>query len=221
MPGRCTCNNPAQDGTPLQEGSRAKVIPPPNICLEPHIGFASVPIILVPPTQEYFGRDKDLKTLIKSLQSKNFSRKGDNVSNTLEEWIIEMEDYFALARYNLVAQGIMGKSKLSRLAKLQWKLNCQSWGECETSQHWNELKLRLKERYYPLNFETLKMNKFLACNQRGCSMDSYYEEFVKLSYCYASLMTEEQKISRFILQMGGMTQQMKLMLFGQPPQQML
>ena len=109
-----------------------------------------------------------------------------------------MEDYFALAKYNPVAQGIMGKAKLTRLAKLWWKLTCQSQGVVEVTQHWNELKSRLKEQYYPLNFETLKMNEFLACNQKGRTMDLYYKEFAKLS-CYALLMAKEQKISRLIL----------------------
>ena len=85
---------------------------------EPHLGSASVPIIPISLNQEDFGRDKDLKTLLKTLQPKNFSRKEDNVFGTLEEWIIEMEDHFTLASYNLVAQGIMDRAKLTRLAEL-------------------------------------------------------------------------------------------------------
>ena len=95
----------------------------------------------------------------------------------------------------------MGRAKLIGPAKLWWKLNCQSKGVSKTSLYWSELKLRLKERYYPLNFETLKMNEFLACSWRGRAMDLYYEEFVRLS-CYAPLIIEEQKLSRFILGMG-------------------
>ena len=95
----------------------------------------------------------------------------------------------------------MGKDKLISSAKLWWKLRCQSWGVAEVTQNWNELKTRLKEQYYPLNFETLKMNEFLTCNQKGRTMDPYYEEFVKLSH-YAPLMTKEQKLNRFILGLG-------------------
>ena len=109
-----------------------------------------------------------------------------------------MEDYFALANYNAMAQGIMGKAKLSGSAKLWWKLNCQSRGVDEATQHWQELKATLKERYYPLNYETLKMNEFLSCNQKGRTIELYYEEFVKLSR-YAPLMTKAQKLSKFIL----------------------
>ena len=162
MLGHCTRKHPTPDSIPPQEGSEAKVVPSPKIFPKPCL--VSIPANLVPSIQEDFGREKDLKTLLKSLQPKSFSSEGDNVSNTLEEWIIEMEDYFALAKYNPVAQGIMGKAKLTGSAKLWWKLKCQSQGVAKVSQHWNELKARLKEQYYPLNFETLKMNEFLAYN---------------------------------------------------------
>ena len=99
----CTRNHPTQDGIPPQEGSKSEIIPPPKICLDTCINLVSIPANPVPPTQEDFGRDKDLKTLLKSLQPKNFLGKGDNFSNILEEWIIEMEDYFALAKYNSVS----------------------------------------------------------------------------------------------------------------------
>ena len=45
------------------------------------------------------------------------------------------------------------------------------------------------------------MNKFLSCNHKGQSVDLYYEEFVRLSR-HAPLMSEEQKLSRFILGLG-------------------
>ena len=64
---------------------------------------------------------------------------------------------------------------------------------------WEELKTSLKERYLPLNHSTVKMNEFLSCVRKGRSVTDYYEEFVK----YAPLMTEEQKLSRFILGLEG------------------
>ena len=46
------------------------------------------------------------------------------------------------------------------------------------------------------------MNEFLSCVRRGQAIDHYYEEFVKLSR-HAPLMTEEQKLSRFIIGLEG------------------
>ena len=65
-----------------------------------------------------------------------------------------------------------------------------------------ELKDSLKERYLPLNYETAKMNEFLSCVGKNRPIDEYYEELLKLSR-HAPLMTQEQKLSRFILGLEG------------------
>lgn len=155
-----------------------------------------------PGLAEDFGRDKDLKNLLKNLQPKSFTGEGADIPKVLEEWIMSMEDYFALAEYNAPAQGIMGRAKLDGPAKLWWKLSCQSRGVAENTQEWEDLKERLKERYLPLNYSTNKMNEFLSCTRKGRTVDMYYEDFVKLSR-HAPLMSEEQKLSRFILGLEG------------------
>ena len=96
----------------------------------------------------------------------------------------------------------MGRAKLDGPAKLWWKLHCQTMGRIEKSMSWDELKGNLKERYLPLNYSTVKMNEFLSCVRKGRSIETYYEEFVKLSR-HAPHMTEEQKLSRFILGLEG------------------
>ncbi|MCO5561789.1 hypothetical protein L7F22_015413 [Adiantum nelumboides] len=148
--------------------------------------------------REDFGRDKDLKALLKSVQPEPFTGEDSDIAGKLDEWIISMEDYFELAEYNSIAKGIMGRAKIKGSAKIWRKLNCKSRGVAQITQSWEELQLRLRERYSPPNYMTTKMNEFLACVRRGLAIDTYYEEFVKLSR-YAPLMTEEQKLSRFIL----------------------
>ncbi|MCO5597986.1 hypothetical protein L7F22_052075 [Adiantum nelumboides] len=148
--------------------------------------------------KEDFGRNKDLKTLLKTVQPEPFTGEDLDNASKLEEWIISMEDYFDLAEYNFVAKGIMGRAKIKGPAKIWWKLNCKSRGVLEIIQSWEELQLRLRERYSPPNYLTTKMNEFLACVRRGRTIDTYYEDFIKLSR-HASLITEEQKLSRFIL----------------------
>ena len=149
-----------------------------------------------------FGKDKDMKNLLKTLQPKAFIGEGTNVPKILEEWIREMDDYFALAGYNATAQGIMGRAKLEGSAKLWWNLHCQAQGKTKKSMGWEELKESLKEWYLSLNYDTVKMNEFLSCVRKGKPIDKYYEEFVKLSR-HAPLMTQEQKLSRFILGLEG------------------
>ncbi|MCO5562803.1 hypothetical protein L7F22_016435 [Adiantum nelumboides] len=152
--------------------------------------------------KEDFGRDKDLKTLLKTVQPEPFTRKDLDNASKLEEWIISMEDYVDLGEYNFVAKGIMGRAKIKGPAKIWWKLNCKSRGVLEITQSWEELQLRLRERYSPPNYLTTKMNEFLACVRRGRTIDTYYEDFIKLSR-HAPLITKEQKLSRFILGLEG------------------
>ncbi|MCO5548838.1 hypothetical protein L7F22_002300 [Adiantum nelumboides] len=148
--------------------------------------------------KEDFGSDKDLKTLLKTVEPEPFTVKDLDNASKLEEWIISMEDYFDLAKYNFVAKGIMGRVKIKGQAKIWWNLNCKSRGVLEITQSWEELQLRLREWYSPPNYLTTKMNEFLACVRRGRTIDTYYEDFIKLSR-HAPLITEEQKLSRFIL----------------------
>ena len=46
------------------------------------------------------------------------------------------------------------------------------------------------------------MNEFLYCVKKGWPIDEYYEDFLKLSR-HAPLMTQEQKLSTFILGLEG------------------
>ncbi|MCO5593483.1 hypothetical protein L7F22_047497 [Adiantum nelumboides] len=148
--------------------------------------------------KEDFGRDKDLKTLLKTVQPEPFTGEDLDNASKLKEWIISMEDYFDLGEFNFVAKGIMGRAKIKGSAKIWWKINCKSRGVLEITQSWEELQLHLRERYSPPNYLTTKMNEFLACVRRGRTIDTYYEDFIKLSR-HAPLITEEQKLSRFIL----------------------
>ena len=136
---------------------------PPAVASTSVANPEEVPVSLT----EDFGRDKNLKTLLKSLQPKAFTGEGVDVPKILEEWIMSMDDYFALAEYNALAQGIMGRAKLEGPAKLWWKLHCQSQGKTENFVGWEDLKKSLKECYLPLNFSTVKMNEFLSCARKG------------------------------------------------------
>ena len=190
MPQRPTRANPNPQVAPT--------IPPAVVSIP-----VNHPVVEPDVLSENFGRDQNLKTLLKSLQPKIFTGEGNDVPKVLEEWIVSMEDYFALAEYNLVAQGIMGRAKLGGSAKLWWwKLHCQTQGKKENTVGWDDLQKSLKGRYLSTNYLIVKMNEFLSCVRKGKLIDEYYEYFVKLSR-YAPLMTEEQKLSRFILGLEG------------------
>ncbi|MCO5575859.1 hypothetical protein L7F22_029664 [Adiantum nelumboides] len=182
LPRRVTCRNTRILGIPEVQNNIES--------------FGTPDIVL----KEDFGRDKDLKTLLKTVQLGPFAGEDSDNASKLEEWIISIEDYFDLAEYNFVAKGIMDRAKIKGPAKIWWKLNCKSRGRgvLEITQSWEELQLRLRERYSPPNYLTTKMNEFLACVRRGRTIDTYYEDFIMLSK-HAPLITEEQKLSHFIL----------------------
>ena len=195
--------NQANRGPPVVAAVLDVEIPAATPIATPAATPVVTPVVAVTENlMEDFGQDKNLKTLLKSVQPKAFTGEGTDIPKILEEWIIAMDDYFALAEYNTIAQGIMGRAKIEGSAKLWWKLHCQTQGRVEITMSWEELKTSLKERYLPLNHSTVKMNEFLSCVRKGRSVTDYYEEFVKLSR-YAPLMTEEQKLSRFILGLEG------------------
>ncbi|MCO5598205.1 hypothetical protein L7F22_052297 [Adiantum nelumboides] len=189
----------ASPATNIQDTASIEAQTPPTPKINPMIVLNQLPLDVAPI--EDFGREKDLKTLLKTVQPPPFLATGKDVATKLEEWIIQMDDYFALARYNSIAQGIMGRAKLRGPAKTWWKLNCQTRNVAEVTQSWDELKFHLKERYLPLDYSTTRMNEFFACKLGSETIDTYYDDFSQLSK-YAPLMTGEQKLSRFILGLG-------------------
>ena len=92
---------------------------PTNPTLTTNLGSSNLVLYSIDdPALEDFGRDKDLKNLLKNLQPKAFIGEGTSVPKILEEWIMSVDDYFALASYNATTQGIMGRAKLEGLEKL-------------------------------------------------------------------------------------------------------
>ena len=91
-----------------------------------------------------------------------------------------------IARYKLIGE-----------EKLWWKEWCQEQSNDKVTTTWKVIKEGVKERYLPLDHETLKMNEFYGLTQKHLSVDAYYFEFVKLKR-YAPPMTKPQAIIRFV-----------------------
>ena len=117
----------------------------------------------------------------------------------LGEWVISIEDYFQFAGYNEVAKSILGCAKLEGSAKTWWKSNCKDRNVAKSTQRWEVIKEQLHERYLPLNYSTAKMNEFLACMRGERTIETYYEEFIRLSRHTPA----DQTFSRFIQGLEG------------------
>ena len=91
---------PPRQGTGNRVQGAAGVNPPAGVPPTEDAAGLVDPVVM-----EDFGRDKDLKALLKSIQPKDFKGEGTDIPKELEEWIMAMDDYFALAGYNALAQG--------------------------------------------------------------------------------------------------------------------
>ena len=92
---------------------------------------------------------------------------------------------------------MIAKYKLTGEAKLWGKEWCREQTIDKTTTTWKLFKEAFKERYLPLDHETLKMNEFYGLTQKHLSVDAYYSKFVKLKR-YAPPMTKPQAVSHFV-----------------------
>ena len=117
------------------------------------------------------------------MKPSSFFGEGKDVSKEAEAWIEALHDFFLLINTSAENESMIARYKLTREAKLWWKEWCREQTIDETTTTWKLIKEVVKERYLPLNHETLKMNEFYGLTQRHLSVNAYYFEFVKLKRC--------------------------------------
>ena len=127
----------------------------------------------------------------------SFLGEGKDVAKEAEAWIKALDDYFLLINTSVENESMIARYKLIGEAKLWWKEWCREQMIDESTVVSKVIKEAIKERYLPLDHETLKMNELYGLTQKHLSVDSYYSEFVKLKR-YAPLMTKPQAMSRFV-----------------------
>ena len=131
------------------------------------------------------------------MKPSSFSREGKDVAKEAEAWIEALDGYFLLINMSAENKSMIARYKLTGEPKLWWKEWCREQTIDETTTTWKLIKEAAKERYLPLDHETLKMNEFYGFTQKHLLVDAYYSEFVKLNR-YVPPMTKPQAISRFV-----------------------
>ena len=114
------------------------------------------------------------------MKPSSFSGEGKDVAKEAKAWIKALDDYFLLINTSAENKSMIARYKLIGEAKLWWKEWCREQTIDKTTTTWKLIKEAVKERYPPLNHETLKMNEFYGLNQKHFSIDAYYSKFVKL-----------------------------------------
>ena len=114
-----------------------------------------------------------------------------------KSWIKSLDDYFLLVNTRTKNESMIARYKLFGEAKLWWKEWCCEQPIDETTPTWKVIKEAVKERYLPLDHETIKMNVFYGITQKHLFVDAYYSKFIKLKR-YAPPMTKPQVVSCFV-----------------------
>lgn len=116
-----------------------------------------------------------------------------------QDWLTALEDYFdwfGLSPYRKVH---FVKMKLKGQA-------CVWWHSVEEYLHrlrlppitdWEEMKLKLQEKYLPLEYEDLVFAKLLAHKQGNTTVDEYTHRFHELSVRSRLTETEPQSLTRY------------------------
>ena len=131
------------------------------------------------------------------MKPSSFCGEGKDVAKETEAWIKALDDYFLLINTAVENKSMIVRYKLIGEAKLWWKEWCREQTIDKMTTTWKLIKEAVKERYLPLNHETLKMNEFYGLTQKHLSANAYYSKFVKLKR-YAPSMTKPQAVSRFV-----------------------
>ena len=131
------------------------------------------------------------------MKPSSFYGEGKDVAKEAKSWIEALDDYFLLINTSAENESMIAKNKLTGDAKLWWKEWCREQTIDKMTTTWKLIKEVVKERYLPLDHETLKMNEFYDLTQKHLSVDAYYSKFVKLKR-YAPSMTRPQAVSHFV-----------------------
>ena len=131
------------------------------------------------------------------MKPSSFSGEGKDVAKEAKAWVESLDDYFLLVNTTAENESMIARYKLVGEAKLWWKEWCREQPVDESTVTWKVIKGAIKERYLPLDHETIKMNEFYGLTQKHLSMDAYYLEFVRLKR-YAPPMSKPQAVSCFV-----------------------
>ena len=99
------------------------------------------------------------------------------------EWIMSMEDYFDRYAMSDNRKVFFVKAKLKGAARLQWynienQLHRTGQPPIDT---WGKMKLKMKERFLPIDYEQLMYTKLFSPKQVTKFVEEYTKEFHELS----------------------------------------
>lgn len=116
-----------------------------------------------------------------------------------QDWVTSMDDYFEWYRLPTDMRVRFVKMKLKGQARVWWNSVEEQLHRLRQTPitEWGEMKLRLQEKYLPMDYEESLFEELLALRQGGSSVDDYTHRFHELSIRSQVSETERQTIARY------------------------
>lgn len=119
--------------------------------------------------------------------------------HAFQDWITSLEDYFEWYRLPPNTKVRFVKMKLKGQARIWWSSveeQLHRARQCPITE-WEEMKLRLQEKYLPINYDESLFEELLSHRQGNTTVDDYTHRFHELSIRSQVSETERQTIVRF------------------------
>jgi hypothetical protein len=100
-----------------------------------------------------------------------------------QDWLTFLEDYFDWSGLSLDRQVRFAKMKLKGQARIWWHSVEEHLHRLKQSpiNNWDKMKLKLQEKYLPLDYEDSFFEELILLRQGNMTMDEYVNKFHELS----------------------------------------
>jgi hypothetical protein len=116
-----------------------------------------------------------------------------------QDWLTALEDYFDWFGLSLDRKVRFVKMKFKGQARVWWHSVKEYLHRLRFPpiSDWEEMKLKLQEKYLPMDYEDSIFVDLLAHKQGTTTVDEYTHRFHELSICSRLTETERQSLTRY------------------------
>ena len=151
-----------------------------------------------PPENKRARLAAELTNDIKRISPPKFD--GTTLGDGAENWLSEMEKYFAIRNFSEETKAIWGAYQLSHEASSWWDNRKVELNIVESDITWDQFKGYFRQRWLPQLYFDRKMTEFQNWSQGRLSVTEYWEGFTKLLKYVPQYQADEKfRIRKFIM----------------------
>ncbi|KAH9292052.1 hypothetical protein KI387_042767, partial [Taxus chinensis] len=125
---------------------------------------------------------------------------GTTLGDGAENWLSEMEKYFAIRNFSEETKAIWGAYQLSHEASSWWDNRKVELNIVESDITWDQFKGYFRQRWLPQLYFDRKMTEFQNWSQGRLTVTEYWEGFTKLLKYVPQYQADEKfRIRKFIM----------------------